>query len=389
MHRYVLVAALAAAACGKKHDGPAAAGPAPAWRSPIDPDLYEAIAAAPDTLITVAEHGLTAYRDGAVAWTRELPAEARGVLVELDPATVLATDDAGNLHAIAVADGAIKWTAQTPPPGEDTVGAGDHPALTKVAVAGKTVIGLDAMNRFIKIDPAACAAKAEACMTPSGGMSWEVDVEGFTIDSGGGRAVWTFTSAALFDGNGERIGGFRTGDVIAGVAASEHGYLIGYDKGLVEVHPEHCKMDDDDRVQLDDDAALAAAPKGCLERLHTGAVDSPPVGTGFGAVWVSDQELYGHGRTDWHISAERVHVASGVTAVGTVAYVACWQEPTGDDLFVSIADLCTIDLASGHLVRRSKLGLQRAGMLDSPWLVANDKMAFVVVKNQLVAVATR
>src|SRR5690349_2661716 len=145
MNRIVLVAAVAvtAAACsGKKAGAPPAKGPPPAWRSSIDPELYEAIAAAPDTLVTVADAGLTAYRDGKVAWTTKLPAAGRGVLVALDPQTVLAADDAGNLHAIAVADGTILWSAPTPV-AEDASDATDHSPIHEVAVADRTVVALD------------------------------------------------------------------------------------------------------------------------------------------------------------------------------------------------------------------------------------------------------
>jgi hypothetical protein len=115
---------------------------------------------------------------------------------------------------------------------------------------------------------------------------------------------------------------------------------------------------------------------------------SGPDGSPKGVAWVADSEVQGRSvgkRKSW--TAE-LHVGGNPVADADHVYVACWQEPEGNDIFVTIADLCAVSLDSGDVRWRSKLGLGKAKLLDAPWVIRGDGMVYVMLNGVVVALKT-
>lgn len=384
MKRLIVLLAVATLGCKKKQPTRAAAGPAVAWRATVDKDAYDAIAAENGTLVLVGKAGVTAFRDGKPAWTRALEAEPSGWLVPIGTDAVLAGDDQGTIYAIAIADGTVKWKAKTPAQGDDD---GDRPWVKDAAAAANRVVLLDAYMRMLVLDPTACAAGAAACMTVSGQLASGALAEEIALAPDGTRIVSEFKWVALFTETGERITSFSADDLIGGVAVTSSGIVVAHDQGVARIDPARCKIEGS-RFRLGTREDRDEAPAGCLERIHVGPTEAyAPVASERAVAWVTDDdELGGRGTKPWKIDMATLHQASQPVADGDTAYVACWVEPTGDDLFVTFADLCAVELDTGTVRWRSPLGLRRAGMLRSPWVVVGGGMMYVVLGDQVAAV---
>jgi hypothetical protein len=379
----VLVVALALACVGcKKKPTRAPAGPTVAWRASVDKDTYDAVAAANGTLVVIGKTGVTALRDGKSAWTRALDAEPSGWLVPLGTDAVLAGDDNGTIYAIAIADGTVKWKAKTPTEGDDQA----TPRVEDAAAAADRIVLLDGYMRFLVVDPTACAAGGTGCMTVSGRLADGATGEDIALAADGTRVVWEYKWVVLFTAAGERITSFAADDLLGGVAVTPTGVIVTHDQGVARIDPARCKIEGS-KFRLGNRTDRDEAPAGCLERIHVGATETyAPVASARAVAWVTDSdELRGRGASSWKIDMMTLHRASQPVADGDTAYVACWQEPTGDDLFVTIADLCAVALDTGTLRWRTPLGLRRAGMLTSPWVEVGGGMIYVVVGDQVAA----
>ncbi len=378
-----LVIALACIACKRKEAARAPAGPKAAWQAPIDKDTFEAIATADGAFVAVGKSGVVALRDGERAWTRALEAEPSAWVLPLGTDAILAGDDAGAVYAIALADGSVRWKAKTPVPDGTT----DTPSVTDAATAAGRIVLLDAYERFLVLDAAACATGGATCMTPSGQLASGASGERLVLAPDGMRVVSGFSWIALFSPAGERITSFIADDLIGGIAFTSQGVVVTHDKGVARLHPERCKIEGS-KFRLGTREDRDEAPAECIDRIHGNATAAyAPVASARGVAWVTDDdELAGIGAKPWSIPMATLHLASQAVVDGELAYVACWVEPTGNEMFVSIADLCAVSLDTGRIAWRSPLGLRRAGMLSSPWITVGGGMIYVVLADQVAAV---
>lgn len=382
----VLVAVLALLCFGCKKKPTHAPGPKVAWRATVDKDLYDGIAVANQTLVVVSKPGVTALRDGKTVWTRALEAEPSAWLVPLGTEHILAGDDKGTIYAITISDGSVTWKAKTPAQGDDA----ESPWIKDAAAAANRVVLLDAYMRMLVLDPKACASGTAECMTVSGELASGASAEEIALAPDGTRVVSEFKWVALFTPTGERITSFIADDLLGGVAITSKGIVVAHDQGVARIDPVRCKIEGS-KFRLGKRDDRDEAPADCIERIHVGPTEAyAPVASERAVAWISDaDELQGRGAKRWRIDMAVLHRASQPIADGDTAYVACWVEPTGDDMFVTIADLCAVSLDTGAVQWRSSLGLRRAGMLSAPWITVGGGMIYVVLADQVAALPKR
>lgn len=100
------------------------------------------------------------------------------------------------------------------------------------------------------------------------------------------------------------------------------------------------------------------------------------------AVLVVDRGLRRVGARAWRA---KLDAAGEPVVVGDTAYVGCWRE--NDEMFVTVADLCAVDVGSGKLRWRQTLDLKPLGFLDSTSVHSDGKFAYVGTRTQVVALA--
>jgi outer membrane protein assembly factor BamB len=375
--RWLLVVAVMAACVGCKKTAPA--GPPVVWRVSIDKDTYDGVATTTGLAI-IGEFGVSLLRDGKVEWTRALDADASTWLVPIGD-HVLAGDDTGTVYAIALADGSVRWRATTPA-AED----GKSPWVKDAAVHGDRVVLLDGYMRFLVLDPAACAAGTPQCMTTSGQLTAGAIAEQLELTSDGTRVVVEFSWLALFSATGERIASFSADDLLGGVTIIGTTITVAHDRGVARIDPARCKVEGG-KFRLGKREDRDDAPPGCVDKIHVGAVEAyNPAASASATVWVAEgNELQGRGARSWKIGHETLHAASSPVAANDIAYVPCWEQPKGSDMFVTVVHLCAVALDTGSLRWRSALGLGRASLLAQPWVVVGGGMIYVVLAGQVAA----
>lgn len=368
------------------------AGQPLAWKLDVGESLD--VVAGGGVVLVLKEDNLEGVKDGKVAWTANVGKNDGWVLPLSTGCALLSLEDKGELVCVGFGDGSTKWTAKLvgkpEAPGDGDGPMGEPPpsvVVSSLMAPGKAILVLSD-GRWAVVDGAACAEKRDTCVVASKESSARSPTPFDTISANakGVRTRNRLDDVEIFDEGGKRTAVLDGKIGYFGVVMEDGKVVAALDEVVARIDPEKCKVGEGEVIRVGAESRLEAVapPPGCLEKL--GDAQDPFVAATVGedVVIVASRELRRLGTKTWKSS---VDAASAPTIVGDTIYVACWQE--AKDMFVTHVDLCAVNAGDGALRWRTKLDLEKVGMLDVPLVLADQGLVFVNTKTQLAAVAAK